>query len=115
MLANSKPHRTYRERKEAYTKALEREVARAKAREAELLRENERLQDAVRRLSGKVEQLGGGGPGMDVDGDTLVVSPAPRESSVTRAMADHMSSMAPPLARLGDIDPVGLGVDFVLA
>lgn len=47
---------------------------------------------------------------MDVD------AVSPRESSsVTRGMADHMSSMAPPLARLGDIDPVGLGVDFVLA
>lgn len=30
-------------------------------------------------------------------------------------MADNMSSMAPPLARLGDIDPVALGMDFVLA
>lgn len=108
------PIRTYRERKEAYTKALEREIAKSKAREAELLRENERLQDVVRKLSAKVEQLSGG---MDVDDDdnTAVVPAPPGDKSVTRTMADNMSSMAPPLARLGDIDPVGLGVDFVLA
>ncbi|KAG8160896.1 hypothetical protein KVR01_009160 [Diaporthe batatas] len=107
---------TYRERKEAYTKALETELARSKAREAELLRENERLRDTVRKLSGRLEQLGGGGSGLGGDdvGGGDAAEPAPREA-VTRTMADNMSSMAPPLARLGDIDPVGLGVDFVLA
>ncbi|POS79353.1 hypothetical protein DHEL01_v202238 [Diaporthe helianthi] len=96
----------YRERKEVYTKALEREVAKSKAREAELLRENERLKDTVQKMAEKLEQLGGGGP------DTAMSAP---RKSMTRTMADNMSSMAPPLARLGDIDSVGLGVDFVLA
>lgn len=99
--------RTYRERKEAYTKALEREVAKSKAREAELLLENQRLQGTIQKLVGKLEEHGVEG----VD-DIIKSTPAkePREPK-----PNNMSSPAPPLARLGDVDPVALGMDFVLA
>lgn len=99
--------RTYRERKEAYTKALEREVAKSKAREAELVLENERLQSTIQRLVGKLEEHGVEG----VD-DIIKTTPAKVERS---AKPDNMSSPAEPLARLGDVDPVALGMDFVLA
>ncbi|KAH8747294.1 hypothetical protein F5883DRAFT_437311 [Diaporthe sp. PMI_573] len=101
---------TYRERKEAYSKALEREVAQSKQREAVLRRENERLQETIQSLVGKLEQLG-------VDGTDDVVMSTEKQSASpgTETMADNMSSPAPPLARLGDVDPVALGVDFVLA
>jgi len=102
--------RTYRERKEAYSKALEREVAQSKQREAVLRRENERLQETIQSLVGKLEQLGVDGPD-DVTMSTWKASASPG----TETMADNMSSPAPPLARLGDVDPVALGVDFVLA
>lgn len=99
--------RTYRERKEAYTKALEREVAKSKAREADLLRENERLQGTIKGLVGKLEELG-------VEGLDELTKPGPTEDE--RETKDHdMSSLASPLARLGDVDSVTLGVDFVLA
>jgi hypothetical protein len=102
--------RTYRERKEAYSKALEREVAQSKQREAVLRRENERLQETIQSLVGKLEQLG-------VDGTNDVVMSTEKQSASpgTETMADNMSSPAPPLTRLGDVDPVALGVDFVLA
>ena len=104
-------NRTYRERKEAYTKALERETAKSKAREAELLRENERLQGTIQNLVGKLEQLG-------VEDLEDALKPTQRDSGTTTmhdSMPDTMSSPASPLARLGDVDPVTLGMDFVLA
>lgn len=99
--------RTYRERKEAYTKALEREVAKSKAREAELLLENERLQGTIKRLVGKLEEH-------SVEGVDDIIRQAPPEEKKA-PKANNMSSPAPPLARLGDVDPVALGMDFVLA
>ncbi|KAL1866718.1 hypothetical protein Daus18300_006662 [Diaporthe australafricana] len=97
---------TYRERKEAYTKALEREVAKSKTREAELLRENERLQSTIQSLVGKLEQHG-------VESPEEAAKPALTElESPTKT--NNMSGPAPPLARLGDVDPVALGMDFVL-
>lgn len=75
-----------------------------------LLRENERLQDTIQSLVGKLEQLG-------VNGMDVATMSTRKESTgpKTQTMADNMSSPAPPQARLGDIDPVALGVDFVLA
>lgn len=99
--------RTYRERKEAYTKALEREVAKSKAREAELLLENERLQATIQKLVGKLEEHG-------VEGVDDIIRPASTKDS-KEPRPNNMSSPAPPLARLGDVDPVALGMDFVLA
>jgi hypothetical protein len=108
-------NRTYRERKEAYTKSLEREVAQSKQREAALRRENEQLQQTIQSLVGKLGKLGVNSPS-----DTAMLSPLGWKQSATGSpgseiMADSMSSPAPPQARLGDIDPVALGVDFVLA
>ncbi|KAK7720866.1 hypothetical protein SLS63_009649 [Diaporthe eres] len=99
--------RTYRERKEAYTKTLEREVAKSKAREAELVLENERLQSTIQKLAGKLEEHG-------VEGvDDIIRSTQAKEAKPPKP--NSMSSPAPPLARLGDVDPVALGMDFVLA
>lgn len=99
--------RTYRERKEAYTKTLEREVAKSKAREAELVLENERLQSTIQKLAGKLEEHGVGGV------DDIIRSTQAKEAKPPKP--NSMSSPAPPLARLGDVDPVALGMDFVLA
>lgn len=99
--------RTYRERKEAYAKALEREVAKSKAREAELILENERLQGTIKRLVGKLEEHG-------VEGVDDIIRSTPAKDARS-PKPDNMSSPAPPLARLGDVDPVALGMDFVLA
>lgn len=99
--------RTYRERKEAYTKALEREVAKSKAREAELLLENQRLQGTIQKLVGKLEEHG-------VEGVDEIIKTTPTKEP-REPKPNNMSSPAPPLARLGDVDPVALGMDFVLA
>ena len=99
--------RNYRGRKEAYTKALETEIAQSKAREAELLRANERLQGTIKSLVGKLEQLG-------VDGIDEIIRPNLTEYK-REPKPNSMSGRAPPLARLGDVDPVTLGMDFVLA
>lgn len=99
--------RTYRERKEAYTKALEREVAKSKAREAELLLENERLQNTIKKLVGKLEEHG-------VEGVDEIIRPTSTKDA-REPRPNNMSNPAQPLARLGDVDPVALGMDFVLA
>ncbi|KAJ0123968.1 hypothetical protein J7T55_012441 [Diaporthe amygdali] len=98
---------TYRERKEAYTKALEREVARGKAREADLLRENERLRERVERLVGKLGQHG------IEDSDEVADPPLTEHGIITKSknpLAPESSA-----SHLGDVDPVALGMDFVLA
>ncbi|OAA65786.1 Basic-leucine zipper (bZIP) transcription factor [Niveomyces insectorum RCEF 264] len=111
---------TYRERKDRYTKALEADLARSRAEEARLWRENERLQSIVSQLTVHCPA--------DVVDIVLGGQPAPVLSSLSPASAGFSTPLSndyglsppaqshtpSPSARLGDLDPVELGMEFVL-
>lgn len=143
--------RTYRERKDRYTKALEAELAQGRAREAHLVLENEHLQDTVKELRAALafahNQANGHGHGFDNGngngaGNGLSPwtaqlepppppaktdlygaftnsgrSPAmlPSPASASDALSVSVAGLSPgSAARLGDLDPTDVGMEFVL-
>lgn len=138
--------RTYRERKDRYTKAIEAELAQGRAREAHLTLKNERLQDTVKELraalafahnqangygfdSGhgvnnglspwsnqlepppppaKNDQLGS----FNSNGHSPAMLPSPASGSDAITSASGLSPGS--AARLGDLDPTDVGMEFVL-
>ncbi|KAI1283348.1 hypothetical protein F5Y07DRAFT_349396 [Xylaria sp. FL0933] len=128
---------TYRERKERYTKALEEHVAEAKANEAELYREIDELRKTVQKLAGFIQDQGMQIPvelNLLVQTKVLGESPAdefllsPPDSQHFDGVNEHVHSTLrerDPTAialsnpenflRLGDLDPLAVGMEFVLA
>jgi hypothetical protein len=144
--------RTYRERKDRYTKALEAELAQGRAREAHLVLENERLQDTVKELRAALavahNQANGHGfdnghghghgngtsnglspwpaqlepppPPAKYDlygnfystGHSPAMLPSPASASDAVTIVSGLSPNS--AARLGDLDPTDVGMEFVL-
>jgi hypothetical protein len=135
--------RTYRERKERYTKALEDHVAETRSNEADLHLEIQRLQGTVQKLvrfikdqrlqvpdelhlavescqipddlivDGWANQQGQQSRDQDTDGALTATdwSPltVPEESENVQITSHHSS-----LLRLGDLDLLAVGMEFVL-
>ncbi|KAI0423003.1 hypothetical protein F5X98DRAFT_1413 [Xylaria grammica] len=136
---------TYRERKERYTKALEEHVAEARGNEADLCQEIHELRRTVQQLAGFIRDHGMKIPdeiplpvGLDhvpedspasawppqqgyqqdyqpsvqlVNETTIRIHSTLREDSVN---APAIPGPTRPL-RLGDLDPLAVGMEFVLA
>ncbi|KAI3334603.1 hypothetical protein F4824DRAFT_511637 [Ustulina deusta] len=127
---------TYRERKERYTKALEEHVAEARANEADLYREIRELRTIVRKLAVFVQDQG-----MQIPDDVnlpVELSPVPEETpesdrpslqdyqhtsgvhnqthSTLHEEGQKAEAISDPnnILRLGDLDPLAIGMEFVL-
>ncbi|KAI1429479.1 hypothetical protein F5Y12DRAFT_405456 [Xylaria sp. FL1777] len=127
---------TYRERKERYTKALEERVAESQATEAELYREIHELQRTVQKLTEFIQNQGIQIP--DELNQPVEITHVSGESSADEILSpqDHLhidyinnqicstlreegqkdDTISSPndLLRLGDLDPLAIGMEFVL-
>ncbi|CAK7204878.1 hypothetical protein SEUCBS139899_007640 [Sporothrix eucalyptigena] len=119
---------TYRERKDRYTKALEQELAQGRAREAHLVLENARLHETIEQLraalalaQSPVDGTANGTwpfgdpppppPKTDAFAYPNGASPAMLPSPASGTTAGLSPST---VARLGDLDPTDVGMEFVL-
>ncbi|KAI0424317.1 hypothetical protein F5Y09DRAFT_324740 [Xylaria sp. FL1042] len=129
---------TYRERKERYTKALEEHVAEAKVTEADLYREIDELRKTVQKLAGFIQDQGMQIPdelNLPIQIDNVAGESPPDEFLLSQQDHQHMHGinnhihstlrekgqaavmLSDPnnVLRLGDLDPLAVGMEFVLA
>ncbi|KAI0965060.1 hypothetical protein F4678DRAFT_454051 [Xylaria arbuscula] len=125
---------TYRERKERYTKALEEHVAEARTNESDLHREIGELRETVQKLAQFILDLGVQIPDEIKLPDELSLVPkrmpanewssqqgydhsiSSQTYSTVREDAPKAESISDPnnLLRLGDLDLLAVGIEFVL-
>ncbi|CAK7213472.1 hypothetical protein SCUCBS95973_001804 [Sporothrix curviconia] len=124
---------TYRERKDRYTKALEEDLAQGRAREAHLVLENARLHETIEELRAALVVAQAQAP-TNIAGNDWPFDgpppPPPKNASNGHHHHYHYTSGASPAmlpspasapglspssaARLGDLDPTDVGMEFVL-
>lgn len=130
--------RSYRSRKDRYTKVLEKELEKVRSHEAVLMQENDRLRTVVQELSGVLSQSGlHHSPGLDRDRglvgadqkyQQMLAYPSPPQSMGNISVEGRFSSdfnlqpkspagrlvSCDDTSRLCDVNLTTTGMDFVL-